>query len=93
MVDTVATAETSLTSSSSSMMCDKSMVRDLHPFAILLLHSNCGMGTGHDRSRRVTGASVLTMALAFLVLLLAGCWTRGGDTKVVAASVMPHGEN
>ena len=51
------------------------------------------MGTGHDIGWRVPGASVLTMAVAFLVLLLAGCWARRVDAKVVAASVMPHGES
>lgn len=51
------------------------------------------MGTGHDSGWRGPGTSVLTMVLAFLLLLLAGCWAGGVEAKVVAASVMPHGES
>lgn len=94
MVDTVATAETNLTSSNISMIGYNSTVIVLHPLLVLVLHSNCAVW---ERDTTVVGgrpgASVLTMVLGFMLLLLAGCWAGGVEAKVVAASVMPHGES
>lgn len=43
MVDTVATAETNLTSSNSSMIGYNSTVIALHPLLVLVLDSNCAV--------------------------------------------------
>lgn len=58
MVDTVATAETNLTSSNSSMIWYNTTVIVLHPLLVLVLHSNCAVW---ERDTTVVGGD-LTLA-------------------------------